>query len=177
MTKSCSVVDCLRPHKGHGFCKFHLRRVRSHGDPLVARAPQKAQTFIAKAIAYKGNECLVWPYALANGYARFGNATASRFVCIAIHDRPPSPQHHALHSCDNPKCVTPRHLHWGTPSQNAIESLRRRRQPSAKMTPTKVRQMRKLHSSGASQRKIAAMFNMSITQTSRILKRQTWAWV
>ncbi len=30
----CSVVGCVRPYYGHGYCSAHLRRWKRYGDPL-----------------------------------------------------------------------------------------------------------------------------------------------
>lgn len=34
--RNCSVEGCQRPHKGRGYCRLHLRRLRENGDPLKA---------------------------------------------------------------------------------------------------------------------------------------------
>ena len=38
---NCSVDGCDRPHKGHGYCELHLRRVRKYGEPgeMASRRP------------------------------------------------------------------------------------------------------------------------------------------
>lgn len=33
ITKTCSLDGCDRPHKGHGYCRVHLDRVKRTGDP------------------------------------------------------------------------------------------------------------------------------------------------
>lgn len=35
----CSVPDCNKPHKGHGYCRKHLDRVRKHGCPDLQNQP------------------------------------------------------------------------------------------------------------------------------------------
>ena len=35
---TCSVDDCDRPHRGHGYCIMHLYRYQRHGDPNYKRA-------------------------------------------------------------------------------------------------------------------------------------------
>lgn len=32
--KPCKIKECLRKHKGRGFCELHLDRFDRHGDPL-----------------------------------------------------------------------------------------------------------------------------------------------
>lgn len=34
----CSVEGCPETHKGHGYCKKHLRRWKKHGDPALGAA-------------------------------------------------------------------------------------------------------------------------------------------
>lgn len=35
--RNCSVEGCQRPHKGHGYCRLHLRRLKENGDPHQAK--------------------------------------------------------------------------------------------------------------------------------------------
>lgn len=39
----------------------------------------------------------------------------------------PQPGMHACHRCDNPICTNPRHLWWGTPSENTTDGYRKGR--------------------------------------------------
>ena len=42
-----------------------------------------------------------------------------RILCF-VQGKPPSPQHtQVLHSCNNPQCLNPLHLSWGTAAGNA----------------------------------------------------------
>lgn len=36
---------------------------------------------------------------------------------------------YALHSCDNPRCVNPSHLRWGTAADNTNDAVTRKRLP------------------------------------------------
>lgn len=33
----CSIENCGKPHKGHGFCSMHLRRKRLYGSPHLVK--------------------------------------------------------------------------------------------------------------------------------------------
>jgi hypothetical protein len=41
--------------------------------------------------------------------------------------RPYAPNNHALHSCDNPPCINPAHLRWGTSEENIADMVLRDR--------------------------------------------------
>jgi DNA-binding transcriptional regulator YiaG len=75
---------------------------------------------------YTGDECLIWPFSVRNnGYGAFGHRRkiyhAHRFMCEIAHGAPPSPKHHAAHSCNVRNCVNPRHLSWKTQSENEAD--------------------------------------------------------
>lgn len=92
------------------------------------------QRFWAKVDVRGPDEC--WPWTAAGnqkGYGFFSykcrNVVASRF-CLIIEGRMPSHgEMFALHSCDNPSCVNPAHLRWGTASDNMQDKILRGRQP------------------------------------------------
>ena len=76
---------------------------------------------------YVGDECLTWPFATSVGYGKFGYMgkiyAAHRFMCEMVHGAPPTPEHHAAHSCHRGHfgCVNPNHLSWKTPSGNKLD--------------------------------------------------------
>lgn len=62
-----------------------------------------------------------------NGYAIFRNVRISRHL-LTVASGPPGPGRiYALHSCDNPPCVNPEHLRWGTPQDNVDDMFARGR--------------------------------------------------
>jgi hypothetical protein len=78
-------------------------------------------------VNYDGDECLIWPFSTVRGYGNFGfegeQHYAHRFMCGLVNGPPPSPEHHAAHSCNRGEegCVHPKHLDWKTPSQNQLD--------------------------------------------------------
>jgi hypothetical protein len=51
---------------------------------------------------YDRDDCLTWPFGLANGRGRFmylgKNVSACRFLCELVHGPAPSPDHETAHS-------------------------------------------------------------------------------
>lgn len=81
-------------------------------------------------MAYEGDDCLTWPFLKSpRGYARMHvngrDKRVSRLVCEEAYGTPPTPDHHAAHSCGKGHlaCVTKRHLRWATPVENAADKI------------------------------------------------------
>lgn len=104
-----------------------------------------------------------------------------------------------LHSCDNPPCVNPSHLHTGTPQENVDERCARGRSakgngsgwhinPSsrvrgerchqAKLTAANVLAIRRRYASGeVSRRELAQSHGITADAVSKILRGERWAHV
>lgn len=87
------------------------------------------------------------------------------------------------HKCDNPSCVNPTHLFFGTPKDNMQDMITKNRQNHAfgedqglsKLTEVEVIQIRNLYSSGGYyQRELADMFNVSRQHISALCKKECW---
>jgi hypothetical protein len=100
------------------------------------------------ALPYTNDACLIWPFGRTrDGYGSFGregkNLKAHRYICTLVKGEPPTPEHHAAHSCGrgHDACVSPLHLDWKTPSENFLEG---KPHPRRKLTPDQVVEIRGL---------------------------------
>lgn len=114
-----------------------------------------------------------------------------RVVFFAVHGRWPEP--YCLHSCDNPPCCNPKHLHEGDAADNANECLSRARttrgnrngsrlhpervprgeaHAHAKLTDARVRWARA--QGGVSILSLANRFGVSWQTMADAIRRSTW---
>lgn len=182
----CSVPDCPKPPRTRGWCSAHYERWRIHGSPLGSTPRETpAQTFLAKAIAYRGSDCLVWPF-VHNGMG-YGQVCVGgkmryvhRLVCEATHGRP-SQGMEAAHSCGNGAggCVSPAHIRWADRKTNMREmvdhkhSTRGQKNAAAKLTQASVDKIRALGKS-VPQKIIMERYGISRGQVYRIRAGVSW---
>lgn len=193
----CKIDGCGKARKARGWCDGHYYRWSKHGHPLsggppVAPAGEPERFYREVVLTCErgpNDPCLIWPYAqYGDGYAHIvldgKHRSVSRLICKERHGPPPSPQHEAAHSCGNGHlaCVTKGHMDWKTRSQNQADRLvhgthmRGDRNPLAKITEAKVRQIRSLEGT-MSQREIAALVGISPTTVNEVLRRKKWGWL
>lgn len=187
----CSMDGCGNPKLARGMCRKHYERWRVHGDANIAkfipaRAGEPAK-FIA-SVPDDGTGCVRWPYATNGvGYAQINTAgrkkaLVSRIMCERRWGPPPSSRHVAAHSCGNGHlgCIAPWHLSWKTQKENIADMaahgtrLRGSKSPWAKLTEEQVAKIRCLNGQ-MSQKKIGAIFGISQTMVSRIIRGEAWA--
>jgi len=91
--------------------------------------------------------CLIWPFGKVRGYGSFGrngkSIKAHRYICELKNGPPPTPEHHAAHSCNrgHDACVNHHHLRWKTPSANFKEAVPHRK---LKLLPEQAKEIRDL---------------------------------
>ncbi|WP_394805347.1 HNH endonuclease [Rhodococcus qingshengii] len=107
------------------------------------------------------------------------------------------PGYFVCHSCDNPKCINPRHLWLGTGKDNAIDRDQKGRHRladarltrhlgesngSAKLTEKDILEIRRLfipsnkgNGHGANYDELARKFNVSKRSIAAIVRRKTWS--
>jgi hypothetical protein len=84
------------------------------------------------------------------------------------------------HTCDNPRCVNPKHLVSGTQYDNMIDSVKRNRQGHQKLNEECVKVIKwmlKYHYYPGLIRKLAALHNVSSKNIINIKAERIWSWV
>ncbi len=140
--------------------------------------------------------CIEWPFGvsasggygtLADAGGEYGTDIVTRQVLLAVIGEPPEPpvgqRILALHSCDNPPCIAPEHLRWGTEADNVDDKMKRGRHhssrgttnPRALITEEQVHEIDALLAAGVSQLKIAKEYGIAQTAVSAILRRTNWS--
>jgi hypothetical protein len=85
-----------------------------------------------------------------------------------------------LHSCHNPSCVNPSHLHLGNQQDNMNEmvsanrSLKGSKSPQSKITEQDVIAIRVLRQCGLSYNELAVMYRLKSNTICNIYNRKTW---
>lgn len=147
----------------------------------------EAQRYFREVVlAYDGDECLIWPFALsAKGYGKLlhkgKNRVVSRLVCEHVSGPPPSLIHQAAHSCGkgHEACVTKRHMGWKTPKGNSEDAIAHgtsnagERHAHAKLRAADVLAIRRRE---ANERRIdlATEFGVDASTISQVIHRTTW---
>ncbi len=89
------------------------------------------------------------------------------------------------HTCDNPICVNPNHLFVGTQKDNIQDMIKKKRHNfndaiginngRSIVNEVEVKEIRQKYKEGnISYKKLAKKYNLSETQTMRIVKRESW---
>ena len=87
-----------------------------------------------------------------------------------------------LHSCDNPPCVRPAHLSFGTKADNTADMVAKGRQKgavgvsnaSSKLTDEQVIAIRKEHSQGEKQTALGLKYGVSQPMIGYIVRQERW---
>ena len=132
------------------------------------------------------DDCILWPWSLdKDGYGQFSIENvqppvrygAHRYSCLIHNGDPPDKSYFAIHSCGIRNCVNPRHLRWGTASDNMQDRFCHGTDPCgerngrAKLTWEKVR---KIRSSSETNKDLAKLYGVSAFVISAIKRNKIW---
>lgn len=125
--------------------------------------------------------CIEWTGELDhNGYGRLGfgrrgegNKTeGAHRVSYSIWNGKIPAKMHVRHTCDNPRCVNPKHLLVGTHDDNMRDMARRERSHLTRLTAPDVIAIRRR--SGEDHKSLAAEFGVTKSNISMIVTQRTW---
>jgi hypothetical protein len=147
--------------------------------------------FWAKVDKGGPEECWLWTGERNHrGYGRVysegtTSTTSAHRVSLRIATGNPGADLLVLHSCDNPPCVNPAHLRYGTHEENMIDMSSRGRaddrkgsaNTQAKLTEEDVPEIRARLRAGESLRSAARDYNVSPSTILDLKKGRTWAHV
>jgi hypothetical protein len=107
-----------------------MKQKHGHGGWSGKRGEGRGIKIVREALAYQGDECILWPMSRDwHGYGMFSylgeRGYVHRYICEQVKGPAPADKPYATHSCGNGHngCITPRHLSWGTPTGNQLESV------------------------------------------------------
>jgi len=140
----------------------------------------------------KSNKCWTWIGTIRNknGYGTFKlnrkNYGAHR-LSWELFNKSKIPKNLCVcHSCDNRRCVNPKHLFIGTYMDNYQDAVKKGRiilpigilNKSAKLTEKEVKNIRKEYIYNVfGYRKLAKKYGVERTSIQNIIKKQTWAYL
>lgn len=131
-------------------------------------------------------DCWWWNYHTGHaGHGRMwaaGRNTLASHVALELDGRPRPDGMVALHSCDNPSCVNPAHLRWGTQLENIQDRVDRQRNGAAFGTRNKASKLdassvQAIRSDPRSSRAVARDYGVSQVTVCNIRARKVWAHV
>lgn len=137
------------------------------------------------------NDCWEWAGCCKNGYGYFfieGKMYLTHRVSFELFVSIIPKGLCVCHSCDNRKCVNPKHLFLGTYQDNIDDKVKKNRQSHNggakgeenihnKLKERQVYQIRELLNQGYTQQKIADMFEISRGDISHIKTGRNWNWL
>lgn len=136
--------------------------------------------WIRQHLDYEGEECLFWPFGkddkgygiLSVGHGKVRKA--HRVMCSLVNGDPPTPEHHAAHSCGKGHlgCIHPKHLSWKTPEENQQDAIlhgtvRKKGTPRQKLSEAQVAEIRSLRGE-KNRTELSEMFGVRTETIDRI---------
>lgn len=144
--------------------------------------------FESKYIPEPNSGCWIWLGATnKDGYGRFkfhNKLIGAHRASMMIYNEQENSSMCVLHKCDNPYCVNPNHLFFGTHLDNMRDKKKKGRvgfNPSygeehynSKLKIEDITSIRTLSSKGHSNKEIAVLFDINPSTVSQIIRRVTW---
>lgn len=184
MNKGCTVDNCEKPTVAFGFCSKHYTRFKRYGDvnfPGVKGGGRP--TKIKFEISDNGCFVLTSHKLNSDGYAEIRIRGRANKIHRHIYEQcfGDIPRGFVIrHKCDNPSCINPEHLEFGTHQDNVNDMISRdrhakgSRKPQSKLKEADVVQIKRLIAKGKTNRNIATLFGIDESIISKIKHNKAW---
>jgi hypothetical protein len=177
--RTCKI--CGKRALARELCSAHYTEHRRAGS-LKSHAPVQIQNVpFSECYRVTPTGCWEWTRALLKtGYGAFrrdGRQWRAHRYSYTVSKGPIPDGKDVRHSCDNPKCVNPKHLSLGTRRQNMRDAQSRNRLPKgehhqgAKLTRTDADRIRVLCET-MTQKAVAKVFRVNPSTVSLIVNRR-----
>lgn len=190
----CSARMCQRPATKRGMCGRCYQRWRkatlNGGRPSVTPLERFMSMVNTQAGAPPSHApwlgpCWLWTGGTSGaGYGVFAlngaNIRAHEFALTSIAGDSKPIGHVACHRCDNPSCVRPSHLYFGTRQDNSDDAWGRARMPvgserhGARLNEFMVRDIRERVAAGEPQQILAEEYGVERSHISNIVTMKKW---
>jgi hypothetical protein len=175
--RTCALPECSRPARTRAWCHMHYKRWWRHGDPTILKSA-RFRRILAMPPTNACIELGTQRRPIAKLLGRYRNA--AHVIWWLAYGGDPAPLH-VLHTCDNGKCLNPRHLFLGTPHDNSRDMIKKgrhadakgERNGNAKLTADDVRAIRRRWP-GETQAALAREFGVWKTAIHKIVHREHW---
>ena len=177
-------IICDDPIVRNNLCNKHSLRYSRHGHPMDGRTGKgEPIAWLKSAIENRDrSECWEWPFSrrqYGHGELReSGRSRAAHQVAMELDGRHKTGTNdQGNHRCNNPPCVNPDHIYWGTPTENELDSVaagthtRGSRNGGAKLDAEDVRIIR---ASKLQRKHLAKVFAVSETAILRIQNKESY---
>lgn len=143
-------------------------------------SPKQIKAFWSKVDAAEPECCWDWTASLlSTGYGQFrisnGRNWRAHRLAYALTYGPIPEGRVVMHSCDNRRCVNPRHLQLGTQKQNLIDMALRGRTPRPVLTAEAVADCRRRAAAGESIQSIADSYGAKPITVDAAVRGRNWA--
>lgn len=143
--------------------------------------------FEARVSPEPNTGCWLWVGELQSDgrYGRLkvnGRRKYAHRLSLELHGRGDGEGLCACHRCNNPMCVNPDHIYWGTAKENMNDARVSGRMavgfrlPQTKYSPADIQRMRALAAGGMSHREIGRLFGTSKDYTWQLVNHGTRRW-
>lgn len=180
---SLRLTRCAVPRQNRGFRAGRI----SFGGLIMPRWPSLDERLWSRIERNRDGQCWVWHgFRNVGGYGRISVKSRQTLVHRLVYEMLIGPIPDGLcvlHTCDNPPCVNPAHLHLGDRRENLLEAYARKCHPgqksenngNAKLTHADVEAIREIYALGGETHvSLARWFGIKRSEVGYILRRDHW---